>query len=153
MGAWMAYLHMQKPIPPNATGVPVKLTAVGPSNNPEDLGTVTSDMSGLFSQVWAPTVAGKYTIIATFEGSDSYDSSYAETVIVAATAAAPSVGPTQTPTTPSATPPTSPSVSTSPTVAPTPPGTVQTETVIIAAAAVVIILAVAAAAVYLRRRK
>jgi hypothetical protein len=45
------------------------------------IGNATSDDSGLFSYMFAPEVAGKYTIIATFEGSESYWRSSAETAI------------------------------------------------------------------------
>jgi hypothetical protein len=153
MGAWMAYLHMQKPIPTNATGVPVKLSYIDPNGNSYDIAAVTSDMSGLFSQVFTPTIAGKYTIIATFEGSNSYDSSYAETAIVAVTApsASPTVAPTTAPTVaPTSIPTPTPPVTPSP--VPEPKGFPTTE-LYIAIAAVVIIIAVAAVAVVLRKRK
>ena len=45
------------------------------------IGTATSDMSGFYSIQWTPEHEGKYTIIATFEGSKSYYSSYAETAV------------------------------------------------------------------------
>jgi hypothetical protein len=35
-------------------------------------------MSGTFSYVWNPTIAGSYKITATFAGDDSYGSSYAQ---------------------------------------------------------------------------
>jgi len=81
MGSWMEYLKMQKPIPASAKGVPVTLTATGPDGKVINIGAVTSDMSGLFSCMWTPSVEGKYTFIATFAGSDSYGSSSAETAI------------------------------------------------------------------------
>jgi hypothetical protein len=151
MGAWMAYLHMQKPIPANATGVPVKLTAVDANGAAQDLGTVTSDMSGLFSQVWAPTTPGKYTVIATFEGSDSYDSSFAETVVVVVAAVPPaSVPPTSTPPTPP--PPASPTLSPSPSEL-EPPQKGPDTALYVGIATAVIIAVVAAVAIILRRRK
>jgi hypothetical protein len=39
-------------------------------------------MSGTFSYVWAPTIAGLYKITATFAGDDSYGSSYAQAAAV-----------------------------------------------------------------------
>jgi len=81
MSQWMEYLYMQKPIPTNATGVEVTLDTIDPNGNFVHIGTATSDMSGLFSYMWTPEVPGKYTIIATFAGSESYWSSYAETAI------------------------------------------------------------------------
>jgi outer membrane protein assembly factor BamB len=83
MSEWMQYLYMQFPRPTNATGVEVTLDAVDPNGNFVHLGTATSDTSGLFSYAWAtPDVPGKYTIIATFGGSESYWPSYAETAMV-----------------------------------------------------------------------
>jgi hypothetical protein len=70
---------MQKPMPTNATGVPVKLETVDPNGNFYEISTVTSDMNGMYSLMWKPPVPGQYTIIATFAGSESYYSSYAET--------------------------------------------------------------------------
>ena len=81
MGDWMAYLHMQTAMPSDVTGVEVSLDAVDPNGNYVHIGTATSDMSGFYSHVVTPDVPGKYTIIATFAGSNSYGSSYAETAI------------------------------------------------------------------------
>jgi outer membrane protein assembly factor BamB len=81
MGQWMEYLYMQKPIPTNATGVEVTLDTIDPNNNFVHIGTVKSDTSGMFKKMWTPEVPGEYTIIATFAGSKSYYSSYAETAI------------------------------------------------------------------------
>ena len=150
---WMEYLHMQQPIPGNTTGVPVKLTAIDSNGATQNIGIVTSDMSGTFKKMWTPPAEGKYTIIATFEGSESYYASYAQTAIgvdVATSAAAPTQTPAQT-TTPTTT--VTPTASASPTVAPTPGTGISTETLLIAGAAVVIIIAVVAAALVLRKRK
>ena len=81
MGDWMAYLHMQTAIPSDVTGVEVSLDALDPNGNYIQIGTATSDMSGFYSYVFTPDVPGKYTIITTFAGSNSYGSSYAETAI------------------------------------------------------------------------
>jgi hypothetical protein len=74
----MDYLHAQGSTPANVTGVPVSIDAVDPNNNFVHIATVTSDMSGTFSYVWNPTIAGSYKITATFAGDDSYGSSYAQ---------------------------------------------------------------------------
>jgi hypothetical protein len=80
MDAWMAYVYMQKPRPTDATGVEVSLDAVDPNGNLIHIGTATSDTSGTFSYTWTtPDVPGDYAITATFEGSESYWGSYAET--------------------------------------------------------------------------
>ena len=81
MGAWMEYLKMQKPMPMSAAGVPVTLHAIGPDGKEVAIGQVTSDMSGTFSYLWTPPDQGIYKITATFAGSDSYGSSYAETAL------------------------------------------------------------------------
>ncbi len=83
MTDWMQYLYMQFPQPSNATGVPVSLTAIDPNGNFLTIGNTTSDASGLFSYRWTPPtdVPGKYTIIASFEGSKSYWPSYSETAL------------------------------------------------------------------------
>ncbi len=153
MSAWMEYLHMTKTIPSNATGVPVKIAAIDCNTNAyTDLGTATSDMAGNFGFSWTPIAEGTYQIVASFDGSNSYGSSFSTTYMVVGPAA--SAAPTSTPTqtvAPTSTP--SATVSASPTVAPTPGTGVSTETLLIAGAAVVIIIAVIAAALVLRKRK
>jgi outer membrane protein assembly factor BamB len=158
MGEWMEYLYMQKPMPTSVEGVQVHLTALDPNGNTEDLGYVTTDKSGLYSLLWEPPVPGKYTVIATFEGSNSYWSSSAETAIgVTEATVMPSIAtPTPTVTTPApvqspTSVPTTP-VSPSPSQAPQPTSGEPTTTYIAIGAAVVIIVA-AAAALLLRRRK
>jgi outer membrane protein assembly factor BamB len=90
MGEWMEYLYMQKPCPTYYEGVDVKLEVFDPNGNFYEIGTVKSDGSGMFKKMWTPDVEGEYTIIATFEGSESYWSSYAETALGVGPAAAPS---------------------------------------------------------------
>jgi hypothetical protein len=91
MREWMEYVYMQKPRPTNTTGVTVTIDALDPNNNWIHIGTVTSDASGTFGYAWeTPDIPGKYTIIATFAGSESYWPSYAETnAFVSETPAAP----------------------------------------------------------------
>jgi outer membrane protein assembly factor BamB len=153
MKQWMEYLYMQQAKPTNATGVQVKLTAVDPNGNTQNIGTTTSDLAGSYAFSWTPTLEGVYTITASFEGSNSYWPSTAETHIVMGPAAATQpVTPTPTPTVaPTPTPTVAPTAS--PSIAPTPPGTGLGTEVYIAIAAVIIIIAIAAVAVILRRRK
>jgi outer membrane protein assembly factor BamB len=90
MGAWMGYLHMQKPMPTNVTGVQVSLDAVGPDGSSIHIGTVTSDgLTGMYQIMWQPENTGEYKIYATFAGDASYGSCVAATPvgIVAAPAA------------------------------------------------------------------
>jgi cytoskeleton protein RodZ len=148
----MEYLYMQQPKPNNATGVPVRLTAIDPNGNTQDIGTLTSDTSGNYAIMWTPPVPGLYKITATFDGSNSYYSSFAETAIGVSNA--PVASPTATPA-PTATPTPAPVpiATVSPSPAPQPEAGPSTDMYIIAAAAVVVIVVVAVAAVFLRKRK
>jgi hypothetical protein len=153
MTPWMEYLHMQKPFPANATGVPVKVTAIDPNGAPVDIGTVTSDNGGTFGIGFTPTVEGKYQIKATFEGTYSYGDSYATAYLIvgAAPSASPSAPPTSAP--PTAPPPTQTvSPSQSPSQPPAPEETPNTA-LYVGIAAVVVIVVIAAVALFLRRRK
>jgi hypothetical protein len=90
MTEWMEYLYMQNPCPMMFNGVEVKLETLDPNGNFYEIGTVTSDASGLYSIMWEPPVPGKYTVIATFTGSESYYSSYSETAFGVTEAPSPS---------------------------------------------------------------
>ena len=79
MSDWMEYLHMQQPLPADAKGVDVTLDVIDSNGNYRNIGATTSDTKGFFSYMWTPDIPGKYTVIATFAGSESYYSSYAET--------------------------------------------------------------------------
>jgi hypothetical protein len=59
----------------------VVIEVLDPNNNFYEVGRTTSDARGFYSCLFTPPVPGKYTIIARFEGSESYYSSYAETAI------------------------------------------------------------------------
>jgi outer membrane protein assembly factor BamB len=90
MSDWMEYLYMQQSCPDYVNGVEVKLETLDPNGNFYEIDKVTSDASGMFKLLWEPPVEGEYTIIATFEGSDSYFRSYAETAIGVTEAPSPS---------------------------------------------------------------
>ncbi len=94
MSQWMEYLHLQRSIPSDVIGVPVSIDAVDPNGNSVHIADVTSDMSGTYAYTWTPTIAGEYTITATFMGDDSYGSSWAETHATVAEAPATSPSPT-----------------------------------------------------------
>ena len=152
MTPWMEYLYEQQPIPANAKGVTVKLSAIDPNGNTQNIGEVTTDLKGNYGMMWTPPVEGQYKIIATFEGSESYWPSYNTAYL--AVDPAPSAAPQPT-ATPTATPePTAtPTPTASPSPAPQPEAGPSTDMYIIAAAAVVVIVVVAVAAVFLRKRK
>jgi hypothetical protein len=99
VSAWMEYVYMQKPLPDNVTGVEVVLETLDPNGNFYEIGRATTDASGLYSYMFTPEVPGKYTIIASFKGSESYWGSHAETAI--GVNEAPQASPTPTPPPPS----------------------------------------------------
>ena len=83
MSEWMEYVYMQQKQPTAGSGVPVKLeVVVDPNGNWYDIGTATTDLTGYYSIDWKPPVPGRYLILASFGGSESYYGSYVETAIV-----------------------------------------------------------------------
>jgi len=97
MSEWMKYVYMQFPRPMDAVGVDVTLSVLDPNNNFYDVGTTTSDATGLYSYAFTPLVSGKYTIIASFAGSGAYYASFAETAINVEEAPAATPPPSPTP--------------------------------------------------------
>ena len=81
MSDWMEYVYMQKPMPTDAEGVEVILTTLDPNGNSYEIGRATSSASGVYGCAFTPPVPGLYKIIATFEGSNAYFGSYAETYV------------------------------------------------------------------------
>jgi len=97
MTEWMAYIYQQKPLPSNFTGVTVTLDVVDSNGNYRNIGATTTDASGSYSYQWTPDITGKYTVVATFHGSNGYWPSYTESAF-AVDAAHPTEAPTATPT-------------------------------------------------------
>jgi len=97
MTEWMEYVYEQQPRPADAVGVEVVVSVVDPNNNCYEVGRTTSDATGFFSCAFTPEVPGKYTIIATFEGSKAYYGSSAETAINVEEAPAATPAPTPVP--------------------------------------------------------
>jgi hypothetical protein len=75
---WMGYVYQQKPLPANFTGVNVAISVVDPNGNARYIGTTTTDAKGQFSYQWTPDITGKYTVIASFAGTNGYWPSSAE---------------------------------------------------------------------------
>jgi outer membrane protein assembly factor BamB len=96
MSDWMEYIHMQQPRP-IATGVPVTLSTYDPNGNFIHIAEVTSDSSGTFGIDWEPEIPGLFTVIATFAGSESYGSSFAQTYVYVEAAPEPTPPPDPTP--------------------------------------------------------
>jgi hypothetical protein len=95
MSRWMEYVYMQQPMPDNVVGVEVIISVLDPNNNCYEVARTNSDASGFFSVEFEPEVPGKYTVIATFVGSESYYGSSAETAVFVEEAPQPT--PTATP--------------------------------------------------------
>jgi hypothetical protein len=163
--AWMEYLYEDQGMPTNAEGVEVVITTLDPNGNTYELARTTTDMSGTFGCAVDPPVPGKYKIMATFEGSDSYYGSSATTYINVGEAPSPaqpiepeSTGPESTeptepePTGPKSTEPTEPTEPEPTEPEPTEPEPTEpaeaplitTETAIIAAVIVAVIIGIAA---------
>ena len=130
MSDWMLYVYKQFPRPSDAVGVPVKIQIVDPEGVYAWIGTATSDAYGNYAYPFAPQKEGQYTIIATFDGSDSYYGAQATDYLL--------VGPASTPTSPI-----TPETPASPLV------TTEVALVLVAAIAAIVIVAFLA----LRKRK
>jgi hypothetical protein len=83
MSEWMDYLYGQNATllnnPPKPDGVEVRLSAVDANGSVTDIGTTTTDSSGQFSFKWTPPTTDAYKVTATFDGSESYWGSWAQT--------------------------------------------------------------------------
>jgi hypothetical protein len=92
MSDWMLYVYKQFPHPTDTAGVSVTLNAVDSEGNIISIDTVTTDDSGMFKKMWTPQEEGEYIIIATFMGTESYYTSYAQTAIGVGPALSPDGG-------------------------------------------------------------
>ncbi len=96
MAEWMGYVYQQQAMPTNFTGVQVQLSVLDSNGNHYTIGTATTDTSGMYTLSYTPTIAGNYTVYATFAGTRGYWPSSSETSFAAASAA-PTAAPTATP--------------------------------------------------------
>ena len=81
MSEWMLYVYKQFARPADVLGVDVTISVLDPNGNYYDVGTATSDANGFYSATFDPAVPGKYTIYATFAGTNGYYGSISETAI------------------------------------------------------------------------
>jgi hypothetical protein len=96
--SWMEYVYMDQDKPSNFTGVQVAISVIDANGNYRTIGTTTTDSNGFYSYQWTPDIAGKYTVIATFAGSNSYYGSFEEASFAVNEAAATATPqPTQAP--------------------------------------------------------
>jgi hypothetical protein len=79
MSDWMGYIYQQKPLPTNFVGVDVVISGTDSNNNTRPIGTATTDSTGAFNLLWTPDIAGKYSVVATFAGTNAYWPSRATT--------------------------------------------------------------------------
>ncbi len=79
MKDWMGYVYQQKPLPTNFTGVEVTINVLDANGNYRTIGTTTTDENGAYSLQYMPDITGKYTVFATFAGTQGYWPSRAET--------------------------------------------------------------------------
>ena len=97
MSRWMEYVYMQLPKPADVTGVEVVVSVLDPNTNFYEVGRTTSDADGFYKLAFEPLVPGEYTVIASFEGSESYWPSQAKTAISVEEAPAATAEPTPPP--------------------------------------------------------
>jgi hypothetical protein len=86
MSLWMDYNYLQLPIDgiyrnETVKGVMVVLTAENDNGDVIYIGEAYTDSSGTFSYLWKPEEIGKYTVTATFMGSNAYGLSSDTTAI------------------------------------------------------------------------
>lgn len=84
ISGWMEHLHMQKPCPSEVKGVSVDLYAIYPDGSCNLIGTAVTEplAGGIFNFAWVPPGEGVYTIMAIFNGDESYGSSFAGTSLL-----------------------------------------------------------------------
>ncbi|MGE5556154.1 MAG: PQQ-binding-like beta-propeller repeat protein [Methanocella sp.] len=98
MSQWMEYVYLQSERPTDIIGVPVTLSVIDANGNYRTIGNTTSDADGFFSYAWQPDIEGKYTVIATFDGSKAFYGSHAEAAfVVDPSPVTPTPQPTQSP--------------------------------------------------------
>ena len=78
MSDWMLYVYNQFEAPADVQGVDVFIKIQDPNGDYYSQ-TVTSDASGMFTLMWAPSLVGEYKVTAMFEGSLAYYTSQAIT--------------------------------------------------------------------------
>jgi hypothetical protein len=96
MKDWMGNVYQQKPLPGNFTGVDVTVDVLDSNGNYRNIGTATTDETGMYSLTWTPDISGNFTVVATFHGTNGYWSSYSETTFAVAEPH-PTVAPTAAP--------------------------------------------------------
>ncbi|NLF89194.1 PQQ-binding-like beta-propeller repeat protein [Candidatus Bathyarchaeota archaeon] len=86
MSKWMEYIYQQQPMPTDVKGVEITINVVDSNGNYRTVGTTTSNAFGSYAFTWTPDIAGDYTIMAKFAGSESYYQATAATALYASEA-------------------------------------------------------------------
>ncbi len=97
MSDWMLYVYKQFERPENATGVEVVINVIDSNGNDYEIGRTNSTDTGYYSFVYTPTIPGTFNVYVTFEGTNSYYGSSAETAFVIDEAPEATAAPTATP--------------------------------------------------------
>ena len=97
MSDWMLYVYKQFERPADVVGVEVVVSVLDPNGNCYEVTRTTSDATGFYSVEFVPEVPGKYTVLASFEGSGAYYGSFAESAVFVEEAPAATPEPTPTP--------------------------------------------------------
>jgi hypothetical protein len=82
MSEWMAYVYKNLPRPTDVKGAEVVVYVLDSNDNYYEIARTVADSNGVYNCEFVPPVPGKYSVYATFEGSNSYYGSVAETTIV-----------------------------------------------------------------------
>ncbi len=96
--AWMSYVYQQQPIPTDFTGVQVNINVIDSNGNYRTIGTATTTSDGTYSLTWTPDIAGNYTVIANFAGTNAYWGSTAQNAFTVMQPVSPTAAPTASPT-------------------------------------------------------
>jgi PQQ-like domain len=97
MKDWMGYVYQQKPLPTDFTGVEVTVSVFDSNNNYRTIGTPTTDATGMYSLTWTPDIPGDFKVIVSFDGTNGYWPSYAQSTFTVMEAPAATVPPTPAP--------------------------------------------------------
>ncbi|HUK85110.1 MAG TPA: hypothetical protein VLU95_04535, partial [Candidatus Acidoferrum sp.] len=76
----------------------VTVDVIDSNGNYRNIGTATTDATGMYSLTWTPNISGNYTVIATFHGTNGYWPSYAENTFAVSNAPSTTSAPTPSPT-------------------------------------------------------
>jgi hypothetical protein len=81
MSDWMLHVYKQFERPADVVGVEVVVSVLDPNDNYYEVARTNGDANGYFGCTFTPEVPGFYKIVASFEGSNAYYGSFAETYV------------------------------------------------------------------------